>query len=180
MHHPDSPSARIVCRGAGCRALRASLAFVAQPFLAVRLTGVAAGFSPPSSPPPSNPASIAQTSSPPRVIPSAARDLLFDVGRAACRSSPSSILHITISLSLHTRMCKIDRRAIMPTNLAIDDRLITEAQKLGRHRTKKDAVTAALDEYIQRRKQQDILPLFGTIEYDRNYDYKKERTRKRS
>ena len=67
----------------------------------------------------------------------------------------------------------------MPTNLAIDDRLITEAQKLGRHRTKKDAVTAALDEYIQRRKQQDILPLFGTIEYDRSYDYKRERTRKR-
>jgi Bacterial antitoxin of type II TA system, VapB len=68
----------------------------------------------------------------------------------------------------------------MPTNLAIDDRLIEEAQKLGRHRTKKDAVTAALDEYIRRRKQQDILPLFGTIDYDDNYDYKKERTRKRS
>jgi hypothetical protein len=68
----------------------------------------------------------------------------------------------------------------MPTNLAIDDRLIEEAQKLGRHRTKKDAVTAALDEYIRRRKQQDILPPFGTIEYDRNYDYKKERTRKRA
>ena len=68
----------------------------------------------------------------------------------------------------------------MPTNLAIEDRLIIEAQKLGRHRTKKDAVTAALDEYIQRRKQQDILPLFGTIEYDHSYDYKKERTRKRA
>ena len=68
----------------------------------------------------------------------------------------------------------------MPTSLAIDDGLITEAQKLGRHRTKKDAVTAALDEYIQRRKQQDILPLFATIEYDRGYDYKKERTRKRA
>lgn len=68
----------------------------------------------------------------------------------------------------------------MPTNLAIDDRLITEAQKLGRHRTKKDAVTAALDEYIRRRKQQDVLPLFGTIDYGTNYDYKKERTRKRA
>jgi hypothetical protein len=67
-----------------------------------------------------------------------------------------------------------------PTNLAIDDRLIEEAQKLGRHRTKKDAVTTALDEYIQHRKQQDILPLFGTIEYDRGFDYKKERTRKRA
>ncbi len=68
----------------------------------------------------------------------------------------------------------------MPTNLAIDDRLIEEVQKLGRHRTKKAAVTAALDEYIQRRKQRDILPLFGTIEYQNNYDYKKERIRKRS
>jgi hypothetical protein len=68
----------------------------------------------------------------------------------------------------------------MPTNLAIDDRLIEQAQKLGRHRTKKDAVTAALDEYIQRRKQQDILPLFGTIDYQVDFDYKKERTRKRA
>ena len=77
-------------------------------------------------------------------------------------------------------MCRMGGEQTMPTNLAIDDHLITEAQKLGRHRTKKDAVTAALDEYIQRRKQQDILPLFGTIEYDRSYDYKKERNRKRA
>jgi len=75
-------------------------------------------------------------------------------------------------------VCRVAGEQTVPTNLAIDDRLIEEAQKLGRHRTKKDAVTAALDEYIQRRKQQDILPLFGTIEYDSNYDYKKECTRK--
>ena len=67
----------------------------------------------------------------------------------------------------------------MPTNLAIDDRLIEEARKLGRHRTKKDTVTAALDEYIQRRKQQDVLALFGTIDYDPSYNYKRERHRKR-
>jgi len=67
----------------------------------------------------------------------------------------------------------------MPTNLAIDDRLIEEARKLGRHRSKKDTVNAALDEYIQRRRQQEILSLFGTIEYDKAYDYKRER-RKRS
>ena len=66
----------------------------------------------------------------------------------------------------------------MPTNLAIYDRLIEEARKLGRHRTKKDTVTAALDEYIQRRKQQDILALFGTIDYDPSYNYKRERDRK--
>jgi len=68
----------------------------------------------------------------------------------------------------------------MPTNLAIDDRLIEEARKLGRHRTKKDAVTAALDEYIRRRKQQEILPLFGTMDYDEDHDNKGERRRKRA
>ena len=69
----------------------------------------------------------------------------------------------------------------MPTNLAIDDRLIEEARKLGRHRTKKGTVTAALDEYIKQRKQQDILLLFGTIDYDDScYDYKRKRTRKRA
>lgn len=67
----------------------------------------------------------------------------------------------------------------MPTNLAIDDRLILEAQKLGHHRTKKDTVTTALEEYIRRRKQQEILSLFNTIDYDPNYDYKRERNRKR-
>ncbi len=63
----------------------------------------------------------------------------------------------------------------MPTNLAIDDGLIDEARKLGRHRTKRETVNAALDEYIRRRKQQAILSLFGSVDYDRNYDYKPER-----
>jgi len=68
----------------------------------------------------------------------------------------------------------------MPTNLAIDDRLIAQAQKLGRHKSKKDTVNAALDEYIRRRKQAALIPLFGTIEFDSAYDYKRERTKKRS
>jgi hypothetical protein len=67
----------------------------------------------------------------------------------------------------------------MPTNLDIDDRLIDEAKKLGRHRTKRDTVNAALDEYIRRRKQQQIVSLFGTIEYDPAYDYKRARRDKR-
>jgi len=67
----------------------------------------------------------------------------------------------------------------MPTNLAIDDRLLIEAQKIGKHRTKKETVTAALNEYIQRRKQQRILSLFGKIDYDESYDYKRERRSKR-
>ena len=68
----------------------------------------------------------------------------------------------------------------MPTNLAIDDGLLEEAQKLGRHRTKRETVNAALDEYIRRRKQQQILSLFGKIDYDRDYDYKQERRAKRT
>jgi Arc/MetJ family transcription regulator len=68
----------------------------------------------------------------------------------------------------------------MATRLAIDDRLIEEAKKLGRHRTKKGAVTAALNEYVQRRKQPCIIKLFGTIEYERAYDYKRERRSKRA
>jgi Arc/MetJ family transcription regulator len=66
----------------------------------------------------------------------------------------------------------------MPTNLAIDDRLIAEAQRLGRHRTKKDAVNAALDEYVQRRKQRKVLKLFGAIDYDDSYDYKRGRRKR--
>ena len=63
----------------------------------------------------------------------------------------------------------------MPTNLAIDDRLIDEARRVGKHKTKKEAVTAALDEYVRRRKQLEILELAGTIDYDPDYDYKKVR-----
>jgi len=66
----------------------------------------------------------------------------------------------------------------MPTNLAIDDSLIAEAQKVGHHRTKKEAVTAALDEYIRKRKKLDVLDMFGKIDYDEDYDYKLERDRK--
>jgi len=68
----------------------------------------------------------------------------------------------------------------MATNLALDDRLIIQAQRAGKHKSKKDAVNAALAEYVQRRKQLGILELFGTIDYDPSYDYKAERSRKRS
>jgi hypothetical protein len=65
----------------------------------------------------------------------------------------------------------------MATNLAIDDKLIIEAQMIGGARTKKAAVTEALKEYIQRRKQVQITSLFGEVDYDPDYDYKKTRSR---
>lgn len=67
----------------------------------------------------------------------------------------------------------------LATNLALDDKLIEEARKTGGHRTKKEAVTTALQEYIQRHKQQRILQAFGTVDFDSTYDYKAERRKKR-
>lgn len=66
----------------------------------------------------------------------------------------------------------------MPTNLAIDDRLIQEAVKVGRHKTRKEAVTAALEEYVRYRKQLGILDLVGKVDYDPEYAYKAERRRR--
>ena len=65
----------------------------------------------------------------------------------------------------------------MPTNLALDDTLIREAQEAGGHRTKKAAVTAALEEYVQRRKQLELQTLFGKVDYDEGYDHKQSRHR---
>lgn len=65
----------------------------------------------------------------------------------------------------------------MATNLALDDELINEAQRIGKHKTKKAAVTDALKEYIQRRKQRKILALFGAVDWYPGYDYKKLRRR---
>src|ERR1700680_3985859 len=81
------------------------------------------------------------------------------------------------SLLSHTKMCN---NLHMATNLALDDNLIEEARRAGRHKTKKDAVTAALAEYVQRRKQLRILKGFGSFDFDPKYDYKAERRRKRS
>jgi Arc/MetJ family transcription regulator len=63
----------------------------------------------------------------------------------------------------------------IPTNLGIDDQLLKEAQTLGGHRTKIATVTEALHEYVQRRKQANVLKLFGAVKFDRSYDYKKQR-----
>ena len=63
----------------------------------------------------------------------------------------------------------------MATNLQIDDKLILKAVKLGGHKTKKAAVSKALTEYIQHLEQEKILSIFGKVEYDAEYDYKKQR-----
>ena len=65
----------------------------------------------------------------------------------------------------------------MATNLAIDDALILQALKLGGHKTKKEAVNTALREYIAHKKQAEIIDMFGAVEFDEKYDYKKARTR---
>jgi Arc/MetJ family transcription regulator len=66
----------------------------------------------------------------------------------------------------------------MPTNLAIDDDLLEQARKVGGLRTKKATVTQALQEYIQHRRQADVLKLFGKVEMQPDYDYKTQRRRK--
>jgi len=65
----------------------------------------------------------------------------------------------------------------MATNLDIDDELINKAVKLGGHKTKKAAVSKALIEYIQHLQQEKFVGIFGTIDYEPGYDYKKQRNR---
>ncbi len=65
----------------------------------------------------------------------------------------------------------------MATNLAINDELLKNALEIGGYRSKKDTVNAALEEFIQRRRSEDVISLFGKVEYDENYDYKEMRNR---
>ncbi len=66
----------------------------------------------------------------------------------------------------------------MPTNLNIDDALLEEAVRLSGKKTKRDTVNAALQEYVSRRKQRRIVGLFGKLDWDPRYDYKRERGRR--
>ncbi len=63
----------------------------------------------------------------------------------------------------------------MATNLDLDDKLIEAARQLGGHKTKRDAVTRALEEYVRWLGQKVIVGDFGTIDYDPRFDYKKQR-----
>ena len=65
----------------------------------------------------------------------------------------------------------------MPTNLAIDDHLLPEAQEISGLKTKKDTVNLALKEFVDKRKQMEINNIFGMMDPDPEYDYKKGRYR---
>jgi Arc/MetJ family transcription regulator len=66
----------------------------------------------------------------------------------------------------------------MATNVSIDPALIDEALRVSGEKTKKAAVTRALEEFIARRRQKGLLELMGRLEWDSKYDYKAERSRR--
>ena len=66
----------------------------------------------------------------------------------------------------------------MPTNLAIDDKKLERALRLGGHRTKRETVNEALEEYIRRRLKLKALRAFGSIDFSPSYDYKRARRKR--
>ena len=66
----------------------------------------------------------------------------------------------------------------MATNLSIDPELLDKALEIGGEKTKKATVTKALREFIARREQKKIMDLFGTLEWNDDFDYKHERSRR--
>jgi hypothetical protein len=65
----------------------------------------------------------------------------------------------------------------MATNLSIDPDLLDRALAVSGERTKKAAVTKALQEFIARRQQKRLLELMGKLEWDEQFDYKAARSR---
>lgn len=63
----------------------------------------------------------------------------------------------------------------MAVNIALDEKLIEEARQVGQQTSYQAAVIEALREYIERRRQLQLVSLFGTIDYDPKYDYKEQR-----
>lgn len=75
-------------------------------------------------------------------------------------------------------MCKIVLlEDFMAINLAINETLLETAYKIGGYKSKKETVNTALEEFIQKRKSEELIKLFGQIEYDSDYDYKKLRAK---
>ena len=81
------------------------------------------------------------------------------------------VLHKLLCYNLHINK----KEAEMATNLALDDKILIMAQSIAGIKTKRETVNLALKEFVQRRKQEEIIDLFGQIEYERDYDYKKMR-----
>ena len=65
----------------------------------------------------------------------------------------------------------------MATNLSLDPELLERALEVSGEKTKKAAVTRALEEFIARRQQRQLLELFGKLDWRPSYDYKAERSR---
>ena len=65
----------------------------------------------------------------------------------------------------------------MATNLAIDPALLDRALEVGGEKTKRATVNRALREFVARREQERILDLFGKLDWDEDFDYKRERHR---
>lgn len=68
----------------------------------------------------------------------------------------------------------------MPTNLNLDDDLVERARALGGHASKRDAVNRALQEYVDQLGRLRAIEQLGTIEFDPDYDYKRDRRDRRS
>jgi Arc/MetJ family transcription regulator len=66
----------------------------------------------------------------------------------------------------------------MSTNLALDPKLLDRALKVSGEKTKKAAVTKALEEFVARRSQKKLMDLMGSLEWDASYDHKAERSRR--
>ena len=82
-----------------------------------------------------------------------------------------------LAILLNTKFCK-EGANTMNLNQVKQNDLVNEALKIGGFKTKKETIDMALREFIQRRKQQEIINLFNTIEYDEDFDYKTQRQRK--
>ena len=63
----------------------------------------------------------------------------------------------------------------MPSNLAIDDRLLNKALKIGGRKTKKETVNEALSEYVLKRERKKVLEAFGSVDYYEDYNPEKYR-----
>ena len=65
----------------------------------------------------------------------------------------------------------------MATNLSIDPNLLDKALRVSGEKTKKAAVTKALEEFIARREQRGLIELFSKLDWNPDFDYKRERSR---